>query len=207
MRTKQLLRALKQHRETGDVFLGVFASDKLPTRLNAPHDVALIANTDPSDKPGQHWCAFYITPACVYFFDSYGLPPITKSFRKLMRCRRKRRVFGRRLQGRGRVCGHYCMYFILAMARGGGSDMFARFGDDLDANDRIVRQEVMKNFALWETIWNGLCTEIIWILLLSMLLSMVVHYMICYCSIKFLKKCTCCCYNKNANTCIEFNFI
>ena len=146
MRSSQLLKALKHHRETRDVFLGVFPSDKLPTSMKEKKPaIALIANTDPSYKPGEHWCAFYITPDCAYYFDSYGLPP-PKSFQRLMHCRNTYKVFGRRLQGRGKVCGHYCMYFILAMVRGGSDTMFYKFGDDLNANDRIVRQEVMKNF-------------------------------------------------------------
>ena len=144
MRTKQLLKALKFHRATKDVFLGVFASNTLP-RIPRRKRVALIVNTDPAHKPGQHWCAFYFTPNCVYFFDSYGRPPGTKSFCKLMRCRKYKRVFGRRLQGRGRVCGYYCMYFVLAMVR---NMDFSCFGDDLDANDRIVRQFVTEHFPV-----------------------------------------------------------
>ena len=146
MKSSQLLKALKHHRETRDIFLGVFPSDKLPPSMQYTKPaVALIANTDPSYKPGQHWCAFYITPDCVYYFDSYGIPP-PKSFQRLMQCRKEKQIFGRRLQGRGMVCGHYCLYFILAMVRGGTDTMFGLFGDDLNANDRIVRHKVMKDF-------------------------------------------------------------
>ena len=157
MRTKQLTRALKTHPETRDVFLGVFPSDKLP-RVVPPSRgaVALIANTDPSHKAGQHWCAFYITPECAYFFDSYGNPPsMVKSFDRLMRCRRRQKVFGRRIQGEGRVCGHYCLYYILQMTRlhdrlmaDDAAALFARFGDDLNANDRVVRNYAMANFRI-----------------------------------------------------------
>ena len=148
MKTSQLLKALGEHRETRDIFLGVFPSDKLPKAISRHRTIALVVNTDPSYKPGQHWCAFYITPSTVYFFDAYGIPP-PKSFQRLMRSRRQKKVYERRLQGRGKVCGHYCMYFILAMARGGYDYMFDCFGDDLDANDRIVRRMVMNNFNMW----------------------------------------------------------
>ena len=148
MRTSQLLRALRHHRETGGVFLGVFPSDRLPRSIPKHRTVALIVNTDPSHRPGHHWCAFYITPTCVYFFDFYGCTPRLKSFQRLMRCRRKKKVFARRLQGRGTVCGHYCMYFILAMVRGDINNRLALFGDDLNANDRVVRNVVMNNFMM-----------------------------------------------------------
>ena len=145
MRTKQLLKALQFHRETKDIFLGVYARNTLPRTIPRRKKVALIVNTDPADKPGQHWCAFYFTPTCVYFFDSYGNPPHTKSFHRLMQCRRYRKVFGRRIQGNARVCGHYCMYFILAMARNRG---FSCFGDHFNANDRIVRKIVTDHFPV-----------------------------------------------------------
>lgn len=144
MRTSQLETALSSHRETRDVFLGVFPSDKLPT--SAPGTAAIVANTHPSHRRGEHWCAFYITPTRVSFFDSYGGAPRLESFRRLMRCRRERRVFGRRLQGRGKVCGHYCLHYILAMAR--GVDPEEPFGDDLNANDRLVRKDVLTNFRV-----------------------------------------------------------
>ena len=146
MRSSTIERAMRQHGETRDAFLGVFASDQLPVPPKR-RTVALIANTDPSNKQGQHWCAFYITPSCVYYFDSYGFPPLVKSFERLLRCRRRRQVFGRRLQGRGSACGYYCMYFILAMLRGDHT-LMERFGDDLNANDRIVRNEVGRNFRI-----------------------------------------------------------
>ena len=145
MRSSQLERALRTHRETRDVFVGVFASDQLPVCPRQKKPLALIVNTDPSHKPGLHWCAFYITTDCVYYFDPYGIPPLVKSFQTLLKCRRRNEVFGKRLQGRGSVCGHYCMYYILAMVRGKDFDLF---GDDLNANDRIVRNVVTSNFRV-----------------------------------------------------------
>lgn len=125
--------------------MGVFASNRLPRTIPKRKKVALIVNTDPAHKPGQHWCAFFLTPTCVYFFDSYGNSPPIKSFHRLMHSRRYKKVFSRKIQGNGRVCGHYCMYFILAMAR---NRDFSCFGDNLNANDRKVRAFVMDNFPI-----------------------------------------------------------
>ena len=46
------------------------------------------------------------------------------------------------------VCGHYCMYFILAMVRGNINTLLACFRDDLDTNDRVVRNAVMTLFMI-----------------------------------------------------------
>ena len=138
------MKALRFHRETKDIFLGVYASNTLPI-IPRNKKIALIVNTDPANKPGQHWCAFYFTPSSVYFFDSYGNSPYTSSFHRLMRQRRYKHVFGRRIQGNGRVCGYYCVYFILAMIR---NREFSHFGTDLNANDRVVRKFVKENFPI-----------------------------------------------------------
>ena len=50
------------------------------------------------------------------------------------------------------------MYFILAMVRGGSDTMFYKFGD-LNANDRIVRQEVMKNLIMWQKKKGSICWQ------------------------------------------------
>jgi len=143
MRTRQLQRALRFHRDTKPFFRGVFACDRLPRDIPKGKAIALIANTDPSHKPGQHWVAYFYTRTHVYFFDSYGMTPSKAPFHRLMKYRKYKKYFCKRIQGEGQVCGHYCMYFILAMIY---NYDFACFGDDLNANDRYVRNFVRENF-------------------------------------------------------------
>lgn len=51
-------------------FVGVFPFDKLPSLKNGQ---SAILNTDPHDKPGEHWVAIYRkSKTQFYFFDSYG---------------------------------------------------------------------------------------------------------------------------------------
>lgn len=146
MRTKQLEKALKFNRDTRVVFKGVYAYNRLPRKIPKGKKVALIANTDPGHKPGTHWVAFFYTNTCVYFFDSMGNPPWKPGFQRLMQFRRTKRVFNTRIQGIGTVCGHYCLYFILAMVY---NMDFSCFGDDLNANDRMVRKIVRKYFPVY----------------------------------------------------------
>ena len=136
MKTTQLKKMVYNHRDLRSVFRGVYACDRLPV-IPANKTVALIANTDPAHQSGQHWVAFYYTPTCVYYFDSYGRPPCNRHLKRMMKYRKRQQVFGRRLQGLDGVCGQYCLYFLWAMKY---KKDFSRFGDDLNANDRLVRK-------------------------------------------------------------------
>lgn len=134
---------LTRHRDTKHVFMGVFPCDRLPKNIPQNKTIAIIANTDPAHKSGQHWVAYFYSKTCVYYFDSYGKPPKSYALRKMMKFRRAQKVFGRRIQGLGKECGYYCLYFILAMIY--GKD-FSCFGDDYNANDRLVRKLVQAYF-------------------------------------------------------------
>ena len=151
MRTSQLERALRRHRDIRPHFMGVFASNHLPRRIRPCNKTrVLIANTDPAWKPGRHWVAYCFMPhnGPVYYFDAYGLPPWTPALRRLLTLRRVCRVFGRRIQGAGRTCGYYCLYFILTMLLPQAGYSFDIFGDDLNANDRLVRRIVAQHFQI-----------------------------------------------------------
>lgn len=146
MRTQQLERALKGHRDVRPYFMGVYASDMLPKYIPKRKARLIVANTDPSQRPGKHWVAYYFTPGdTVYYFDPTGHEPYNSALRRLLKHRPKQRIFGRRIQGIDRTCGYYCLYFILAMVRGYN---FTIFGDDLAANDRLVRRWVKRNFNI-----------------------------------------------------------
>ena len=140
MLTSQLRKALHFHPHTRNVFGGVYARNRIP-RVPSKTQIAYIVNTDPADKPGKHWVAFYLTKNTVYYFDPYGIPPI--GFHKILHARKNVLYFGQRLQGMGRMCGHYCLYFILAMRT---DRSFQIFGDDYNANDRIVKRFVERHF-------------------------------------------------------------
>ena len=60
MNTIQITRALKQDPMTSKTFCGVFPSDKLPQR-NEKYPCGIVANTDPSEKTGEHWIAMFIS--------------------------------------------------------------------------------------------------------------------------------------------------
>mgnify|MGYP003329774553 CR=1 FL=1 len=144
MYTAQLKRALERNRETRRLWIEVLPRDLLPRRV-PKRPTVIIANTDTSAQPGKHWVAFYFTDKCVWYFDSYGRPPMAPELKRMMTLRKQHRHFKRRIQGTGGVCGEYCLYFVLTRMT---SMTFDCFGKDLEANDRIVKRVVKRYFYL-----------------------------------------------------------
>ncbi|RWS21200.1 uncharacterized protein B4U80_00644 [Leptotrombidium deliense] len=73
MDTKSLNDRLKKYRQ----YLGTFACDEIEYTNCRPFGV--IVNTDKSTSEGKHWVAIYVDKFCnAEYFDSYGLPPISK---------------------------------------------------------------------------------------------------------------------------------
>ena len=93
-------------------FGGVFPSNELPKHCTEP--VSYIFNSDPSNKPGEHWMAYYQQNNQCDFFDSYGQPletyPSIYSWLKDSPFKVNRLT--RRIQGPSAVCGAYCFYFL-----------------------------------------------------------------------------------------------
>ena len=60
MNTAQIAYALEHDAKTSKKFCGVFPSDKLPQTIDK-YPCGLVANTDPSTKPGKHWISIYLS--------------------------------------------------------------------------------------------------------------------------------------------------
>ena len=57
MNTKQIWQALTCNTKTEPYFDGVFPINELKNIKDKPE--LIICNTDPSNKPGQHWVLFF----------------------------------------------------------------------------------------------------------------------------------------------------
>jgi hypothetical protein len=90
-------------------WLGVFARDKLPDLSRQARPFALVFNSDPQDKPGQHWLAIYGPESGpIELFDSFGLSPHNYSLDPL-------RILYHSCSFQSSfsvVCGHYCIVFL-----------------------------------------------------------------------------------------------
>lgn len=133
---QQALNFIPQHTT------GVFPADKIPKVW--PKPIAIVANTDGSKKPGQHWVAIYVgRDGRGWYFDSYGLPPIIPQH--LSRLRENCKFFRcntRQLQdANSTVCGQYCIVFLHFMSVFASPVRFlSLFCTNTIKNDSIVRE-------------------------------------------------------------------
>jgi hypothetical protein len=133
MNTSEIDRFLRRRL---DRFDGVFSVDTLPSE---PH--LLIANTEPSHRPGEHWIAIYVDDrGRGENFDSFGRPP-TGAFRRYMdeHCANWT-CNDRQLQSIvSRFCGHYCIYFCMLRSRDVDlRRIVSSFTSDTGFNDVLV---------------------------------------------------------------------
>ena len=127
------------------LFRGVYSCDNLPRDGRG----LMVVNTDPSDRPGEHWIAIYIDAGGQRgeYFDSLGREPYA-TFRDYMNRHCEYWTFNdKRLQSiASRFCGHYCIYYCKLRCR--NIDMrriVSRFSNDTGFNDVLVHGFVCSN--------------------------------------------------------------
>ena len=107
-----------------------------------------IVNTDPIDKPGQHWIALYyagLGKSQGEFFDSYALRPEAYKHDTWKKCFREFDGFTRPLQQwNSDVCGDYTIYFLYRRVRGESLREIVKYfsKNDLQYNDAAVVERV-----------------------------------------------------------------
>lgn len=111
--TSQLNAVCRRDEDISPHFLGVFAADKIPLeRMKNLQTFSLIANTDPSNLPGQHWVAFMRKNGNDFFFDSYGMKP-SSHFPPWRHFDGWSHNTMDLQQDESDVCGDYCIFFFL----------------------------------------------------------------------------------------------
>ena len=152
MNTSQIAAVLKTLPFTKSKFKGVFPSDRLPTKIKQ-YPAALVTKVDPHDKPGSHWCAFYIDEhGQGEFFDSYGQAPdrYSMEFKQFLDRHCPTWTYNtKQLQSLGsNVCGHYCLYYLINRCQNISLDMIlSRFSRNSRLNDSLVYQFIVKHFG------------------------------------------------------------
>lgn len=108
-----LARAL---RDSGMHFLGVYAADLVPrTSGRGRGCCCCIANTDPHNRPGEHWVALVFENGQVReYFDPYGMPLETypalhNRLRNIVLSRQSTWSVQPPLSS---MCGHFCIYYL-----------------------------------------------------------------------------------------------
>lgn len=144
MNTVQIREILEADPYTREVFAGVYPRDRLPHTIEK-YPSAYVCNTD--TKEGEHWIAIYVDKHVRgEYFDSYGLPPIHRTFLNFLNVNCISWTFNdKQLQGlASNVCGHYCVFYLLHRCRGLSKDTIVHmFGDTMEDNDVLVHDFVV----------------------------------------------------------------
>lgn len=94
--------------------------------------IGVIFNTDPHDKPGQHWIAMFCDISNkighIYYWDSYGIEPpqevltfankLKNQGEKLLNKNMEIQVNNNRHQYKNTECGMYSIHFIIQLLEG-----------------------------------------------------------------------------------------
>jgi hypothetical protein len=111
MNTNQINKLFKQY----SCYVGTFACDQLPDKIEK-RPFALIMNTDPITKPGQHWVALFVTKNNVAeYFDSYGFAPLNAELYIFLQSNEIQNLMFNTKQIQGitsTTCGAYCVTFL-----------------------------------------------------------------------------------------------
>lgn len=109
------------------------------------HKIGVVFNTDPHNKPGQHWMSLYMDlsggnldgiPA-IYFFDSYGLKPCSRVQKLIDKVQSQGKKYNnpikffyndKKYQNKDAQCGMYSIHFIKEMIKGLPFQRFLRSG-------------------------------------------------------------------------------
>src|SRR5271154_1689693 len=95
-------------------FVGVFASNRLPSGVDRQATIKMIVNFDPASWPGSHWIAIYRRHGRAYYFDSFGNLPPTSIHDWLVANSDSYRHYPRAIQSRDDKvsCGYICIAFL-----------------------------------------------------------------------------------------------
>lgn len=137
---------------------GVYANDRLPLKLKKP--AIIVANTDPSYKPGTHWIAFYLPKRGIgEYFDSYGRTPIDKNFVRFLKLHCKKFKFNnKQLQSDlSTLCGNYCCVYLYYKTKNMSMDKFLKKfkKDNHVLNDKKVKRMFKKHFKKKTQVGSG----------------------------------------------------
>lgn len=142
MDTNQIERAVTRDPCAEAIFHGVYARDQLPNTVQYP--CAMVLNTDPANKPGEHWVAMYFDEeGHGEYFDSYGIPPPPCFTRYIQRHSMQWSWNRRSLQDVWTsACGHFCVYYVIYRSRDIPMNDITQHLHSIEHNDQYVMEYV-----------------------------------------------------------------
>ena len=118
MHTIEILKKVYNDTILKQIFIGVFASDKIPKLEKIPS--AITVNLDVSENPGTHWMALYFPNEgkCEYF-DSFGRKPSGLILKYISNYSKAYTYNNVCVQDLWTIsCGKMCLYYLVWRCRG-----------------------------------------------------------------------------------------
>ena len=144
LNTLEIDYILKRHPRTRSVFRGVYARNRLPRLLNVP--VALVGNTDPDHRAGEHWVAIYIDANSKgEYYDPTGAPPYLDPYVNFMKkhCRTWTYNTVPVQEVGSTVCGHHCVFYLIHRCAGHTMTEVTRLLEDPAEATTLVQNFVL----------------------------------------------------------------
>ena len=115
--------------------------EKIKPILSYP--AARVINTDKAGNPGQHWVGAFITDSKTCFFDSYGLPPLEKTYQELSKISNGPIVYNKKCVQSlfTSSCGAFVVCFVYHLSNGYTFESFLNlFDSDLESNEKLIER-------------------------------------------------------------------
>jgi len=123
-------------------FKGTYPKDLIPKRKFNNLPIALIINTHPSNKSGEHWVALFITnDNKAEYFDSFGREPFKEIFEFVKLFNIKTIIYNRQIVQClfSSNCGAYCIIYLKSRCNGiSFKDFLSIYTNDRCLNDLIT---------------------------------------------------------------------
>ena len=148
MNELQIKRILESDARTRGSFRGVFSRNELPIR--APTTSLYVCNTDPYNKPGEHWVTIYIdNNRRGEYFDSFGMSPLFDEFVTFLNNNTKSWTHNKRVvqDVYSSACGFHCIFYVVHRCVGFDVGSIANmYTHDTAFNNAIVEKFVRKMY-------------------------------------------------------------
>ena len=123
MNTDQIARVIHHDALARNIVRGIYPRDDfiqfVPDKTSATE--LFICNLDDCDKPGSHWTVIERHRGDIFYFDSYGMPPLHDDLTSKLLTMTHSSITWNNTQLQElntNVCGQYCILYCLLRARG-----------------------------------------------------------------------------------------
>lgn len=134
-------------------FLGVRPRDMLPKYKisQSKKPFSIIINLDKHYEPGSHFVLIYCQNNIIYYFDSFGIPPIYEEILTFINKQKCEYAFNKiQIQDENSLfCGYFCFGYLLAKDKKFTNDEFLNLfsTQNLSINDALIEHFIISSLS------------------------------------------------------------